>query len=116
MKWIQLPLITMLVSWAFFFIKSPHVESSNTQSEWLVRFDENKRLADVHWPREIQVISVHEPLNAVVIQSRLAETELRNYLNAIPGIIRIEKGRYDGASNPVYPTGLAILEPTSFQS
>ena len=116
MKWIQLPLITMLVSWAFFFIKSPHVESSNTQSEWLVRFDEKERLADVHWPREIQVISVHEPLNAVVIQSRLAETELRNYLNAIPGIMRIEKGRYDGASNPVYPTGLAILEPTSFQS
>ena len=113
MKWIHLPLITMLLSWAFLFIDSPHVESSNTQSEWLVRFDGNESLTDVHWPQAIQVISVHEPLNAVVLQSRMTETELRNYLNKTPGIIRIEKGRFDGASNPVYPTGLAILEPAS---
>ena len=97
MKWIQLPLITMLVSWAFFFIKSQHVESSNAQSEWIVRFNENKRLADDHWPREIQVISVHEPLNAVVIQSRLSETEFRNYLPRraadFPANAHAEKGQ-----------------------
>jgi len=116
MKWIQLVLFSMLLAWLQFFMKLPsECEPSFRKSngQWLVRFDSENRLANTHWPVNISPVSLHSPLRAVVIQTTLSEAEVIHTLKKIDGIVRIEKARRDECNAPIYPTGLAIIEPTA---
>jgi hypothetical protein len=85
----------------------------SVQSEWLVRFDSIEFRSNLQWPKGITPLSYHSPVFAIAIKTELQENELREALAKMDGIVRIEKGWRDTYNSPVYPTGMAILEPTN---
>jgi len=116
MKWLQPLLISMFVTWML-AISDESILSFTTrtsvQSEWLVRFDSIKFRSNIRWPEGITPLSNHSPVHAIAIKTDLQESELRKALTKMDGIVRIEKGWRDTYNSPVYPTGMAILEPTN---
>jgi hypothetical protein len=86
------------------------------QTQWFVRFSGNSFQLNQAWPRGIQIQSIHEPIQGFVISTSMDEKELLHQLNSIRGIIRIEQGFTDSKGSPVYPTGLALVEPLSAQA
>jgi subtilisin family serine protease len=114
MKWLQLLLLTFIIFWGMRPYRDEFAALTNTnlpRTEWLVRFSASDFQAAFDWPADIEQLSTHAPIKSVVIQTRLNESELRKHLYSMKGVVRIEKGRYDSFNSPVYPTGMAILEP-----
>jgi Subtilase family/Secretion system C-terminal sorting domain/CARDB len=114
MKWIQLVLFSLLLAWLQLFMKMPAATEHRihtSKGEWLVRFDSEKNPTTIHWPEQISTVSVHQPLHAVVIQTSLSDAELIRTLQSIDGVVRLEKAHRDEFNSPVYPTGLALIEP-----
>jgi hypothetical protein len=116
MKWLQPLLFSMFVTWML-AITDESIDSftdqPSVQTEWLVRFDPNKYSSCINWPEGITPLANHSPVHAIAIQTKLQENDLRNILANMDGIVRIEKGWRDTYNSPVYPTGMAILEPTN---
>jgi hypothetical protein len=115
MKRLSLMLLSLILYWASPVSRekcSSLFNASIKTSHWLVRFKEGVACTNFDWPSGILPISLHAPINSVVIQTDLNELQLKEQLKSIQGIVRIEKGRADVTGNPIYPTGLAILEPT----
>jgi Subtilase family/CARDB len=115
MKWIQLPLLTLLLILATMFRDvSVHRSSRafNQESEWLVVFDSPVHLNTLSFDSEIHVVSRHVPLSAAVFSTKKSDTEFTTFINAIPGVKRCIKALRDQQNSPVYPTGLALLVPS----
>ena len=116
MKWLQPLLISMFIAWMsamtdksiVSFCKQPPV-----QTEWLVRFTAEEYRQDAEWPEGITQLSIHSPVHAIAIKTDLQEVQLRKQLGTMSGVVRIEKGWRDTYNSPVYPTGIALIEPAS---
>lgn len=116
MKWLHLLLLSLILYWASPFSFRNSAANSDAEiglSEWLIRFSPDQFRECVTWPEGVQPISIHTPIQSIVIQTNMSEKQLRRQLELVPGILRIEKGRLDMEGNPVYPTGMAILEPAN---
>jgi hypothetical protein len=118
MKWIQLPLFSLLfililgirTSIQFSFTDNP------VESTWLIHFEEDYFRENIEWPSQIKQLEIHRPLHSIIIRCSFSESELRNALAGVAGITRLEKGYVDSFNSPVYPTGLALVEPRGEES
>lgn len=115
MKWIHLPLISLILCWASTFLtdRPSSVLPSDSSTQWLVRFDSLEFSATTQWPTQIIQTSIHSPIHAVTVSSDLSEEEIRHRLQKMKGVVRIEKAHFDNQHSIVYPTGFALIEPTS---
>jgi len=118
MKWIQLPLFSLLL--IFIFGIRTSIQFSFTEnpveSTWLIRFEQDYFRENIEWPSQIKQLEIHRPAHSIIIRSSFSESELRNVLAGVAGIARLEKGYVDSFNSPVYPTGLALVEPRGEES
>ena len=116
MKWIQLPLFSLLLFWLIGKHEQLNVTASSVESTWLIRFEEDFFRENIEWPFEVKQLEIHRPVHSVIIQTSLTENDLKKMLSNYAGIARIERGYVDPFNSPVYPTGFAILEPRGEES
>jgi hypothetical protein len=115
MKWIHLPLISLLLCWAsILFTERPYsIYTTSSSTHWIVRFNASEFSPSIPWPSEIVQTSIHQPIHAVTISSGLSDEELEKLVLKTKGVIRLEKADFDNQHSIVYPTGMALIEPTS---
>jgi len=79
------------------------------QRHWVVRFSAETHLNDIPWPAGIKTISLHNPAQCAVIESALAEAQLRTLLPQLANFCYLSPAKKDAHDSPVYPTGSALI-------
>jgi hypothetical protein len=86
--------------------------SSAQSEEWVIRFSQPVQRALESLPDDIEISSLHEPYNIVVVKNADPQDPLwTRFLTQQASILRVEAGYRDYAGSPVYPTGDVILAP-----
>jgi hypothetical protein len=106
--------VLLLLSSLIVFEKVALAQLANTQtnSELVIRFENEISFKNRKLPEGTVVTSEHAPMNILVVKNTNTSKELfTRLLRNTAGISRIEEIRLDAAGNPTFPTGQVVIQP-----